>query len=59
MFVTMSLTLTNKPLGKLFGVIRRGTKKSDSGDRMWQYETVIKFWPDSDPDINSSDDESL
>ena len=55
-FSTMSGPLTNNPLGKWLGVIRRGTYQESSEDSRWEYEPVYGLWPDIEPDSKSSDD---
>ena len=42
-------------MGKWLGVIRRGTYHAVSEDIRWSYEPVSDFWPDIEPDSESSD----
>ena len=48
--------LVNNPLGKWLGVIRRRIYQEASEDSRWAYEPVSGFWPDIDPDSDSSAD---
>ena len=52
-FATMAGPLTNNPLGKLLGVIRRGTCQAASEYSRWAYEPVSYLWTDIEPDSDS------
>ena len=54
-FSTMEEPLVNNPMEKLMGAIRRGTYQAAYEDSRWAYEPVSDFWPDVDPDSDSSD----
>ena len=55
-FDNMEGPLTNNPLLKWLGVVRRGTYQAASEDISWAYEPVSDLWPYIDPDSDSSDD---
>ena len=55
-FSTMSGPLVNNPLVKFIRGIIRGTYQETSEDIRWAYEPVSNFWPDIEPDSESSDD---
>ena len=42
---TMEGPLTNNPLGKWIGLIRRGTYQAAPEDIRWAYEPLSDLWP--------------
>ena len=51
----MERPLLNNTLEKCLGLIIRRTYQAVSEDISWAYEPVSWFWPDIDPDSDSSD----
>ena len=57
-FSTKAGPLTNNPLVKWLGDIRRGSYQKASEDSRWAYEPVSDLWTEIEPDSDSNDDAS-
>ena len=55
-FSAISVPLVNNPLGKWFGLIRRGTYQAAAEDSRWSYQPVSDLWSDIKPGSDASAD---